>query len=295
MTRKIIQTLQILATASTIFSLTGVNTLANRVPDQVADRTSTPIPIDRAEPVLIAFAYGNIATDVDIENALAEIKINGTDLEFVTTAFEDWYFGNPNRADSDANIPQQPSCNSSYSGPKYKISPSLATANSIKYGFQSARDKDKPSGSNEPGVLDIPDRSSTIRGLREKHTGCIKVEFKVSSTAKVGSTTEIIFEPDALKSPTYSTNEDTGESTRPARQVARFQIGEPKDPNFGKQDPVVEKEEEKTPTPTKNFKEELPRSGGSAIIAGLSLIAFSIIGFIGYRVKRKDFTKIDLN
>src|SRR6056297_1010241 len=133
MTKKLIQTLQVIAISTTIFNLASVSAFADRTPDQITDRTDTPVPIDRAETIMIPFSYGSIATDLDIEDAVAEVTINGDDFEFVTSGFEDWYYGDPNRADSDGDIPDQPSCNSSYTGPMYPISPSLATSNSITY------------------------------------------------------------------------------------------------------------------------------------------------------------------
>jgi hypothetical protein len=287
MTKKIIKSIQFLTITSLLLGSLSLTSFA-RQPDVVTDKTDTPIPIDRSESISIYFPYGSVVSDLDIEDAVASVGLNGDDLEFVTAGFADWYYGNPNRPDSDANIPEQPACNSSYSGPKYQISPSLATSSSLKYGLQSARNTASPSGTSGPGVLELPDR--TVNGLREKHTGCIKVEFRVSSTATVGSTTEVIFDQDAEESPTYQ------EDRRPARQIVRFQIAAAENPEEEPVDPVdpvdpVEEEEEDT-----TFEEELPRSGGGvAILGSLSIVAFSIVSFIIYKVRKKQISKIDLN
>ena len=289
MTKKIIQFLQTIFITTTLFSLASTSVFADRPPDEVTDRTDTPVPIDRSTTITGFFSYGRVTNDLDIEDAVGQLTISGNDFEFIPTAFEDWYYGDPNRADSDGNTPDQPVCNSSYSGPKYPISPSLANSTSLTYGLQSARDSENPSGSSDPAVLNIPDRTGTIRGLRERHTGCIKFEIKVSPNATVGSTTEIIFDQDFLNSPTYTS------STRPPRQVLRLQIGPANNPI--RETPVSEPEEDPTEEGEEDssFEEELPRTGGIAVFGGLSLVALSIVAFIVHKVKRNNIKKIELN
>lgn len=124
-------------------------------------------------------------------------------MQFVTSDFKDLYYGDPARTDA-TNPPQTAVCNSSFSGPRYDISSSLASPFSITYGLQSARNTAAPSGSNN------------INLLREKSTGCIQTSLVLSSVAVPGSTIEVIFDEDSQGSPSYTLNQ------RPARRIIVF-------------------------------------------------------------------------
>jgi hypothetical protein len=205
---------KILAAVMTLFAVLGIfvfvaSSIAYaRQADIVKDLTSSPIPADRTDPFYIYFTYGSINSDTDILNAQASINLTGSGFAFVPTGFSDLYYGSPTRSDAD-NPPDQATCNSTYTGPVYPISSTLATTTSFTYGFQSANQTSTQSG------------QSGATTLRAKNTGCIKVKMIVSPGASAGQQATITYDPDAATSPSYQ------EVNRPGKQIVTIQVGAP--------------------------------------------------------------------
>lgn len=252
-----------------------------RLPDVVTN-VSQQIPVDRTTPITVYFSYGTLTTDTDIVNAVGRLTLDNNNLEFVASGFQDWYYGDPNRPDSE-NPPQQAACNSSYSGPQYDINPSLVSASSVTYGLQSARNPNSPSG------------SATVDRLREKHTGCIRVTLRVGANATPGSTVSLVFDEDSLLSNSYA------EANRPGRQIINFTIGPaqnaPSSASSVISQPVSQVQvssQISIPAPVSQPPTELARTGGFEIITGLAVGATAIAGFIGYKVYKRRIKKVDV-
>ena len=242
-----------------------------RLPDITVDPKT--VPVDRVESFVAYFSYGSATLDQDIENAVAEVNIVGDGLELVTNGFADLFNGEPTRSDFE-NAPEQPVCSRDYDGPSYKISPSLATTTNLTYGLQSAFVQQ----ANGFGG------ASTVDRLRANHTGCIRVEIRVSDTAEVGDEVEAIFDQDAGNSPTYL------EDSRPGRQVLQFTIGEPTNPVSSSSS----SSSVSSVTPLEETIEDTTRSGGFEIFAFLSFTAL-IGGFwTAYNGRKKGINRIDI-
>ena len=303
MTNKIKSLLKISSLVLVVFSMIFSQIQTNaRYATTTDDRTANPIPADFTQSIPIYFfRYGSSTSDLDIREAIGKITIDGNGFELIPTAFEDWYNGDPNRADSDGNIPPQPVCNASYAGNKYRINPSLATTTSLTYGLQSARNKSAPSGTATAGILNIPGR--TTNGLREKHTGCIKLEVRVKTGAVNGSISNIAFDQDFAVSPDYQ------EDRRPGLQVVKLAVGPAQ---------AVSSSSIISSTPVSSVSSSIPpassqatiptsskssivitkpvRSGGFTLIGGISLVILSIVGLVGFKMYRtKKIKKIDLS
>jgi LPXTG-motif cell wall-anchored protein len=165
------------------------------------------VPNNSTTPVSVYFSYGNPNGDLDIVNAIASLSLSNSNFTIVPSSIQDLYFGSPLRSDAQ-NPPAQPTCNSSYTGPVYALSSSLATTSSMTYGLQSARNSSAASGTATAGPL-----PSGANGLREKATGCIKVDFLVTPNVSGGSTTVVTFDEDSTLSVSYQ------ENRRPGRQI----------------------------------------------------------------------------
>jgi uncharacterized repeat protein (TIGR01451 family) len=166
----------------------------------------TLVELDRTEPITLFFNYGSRFTDIDISNAVATLSIDNPSLEFDTTAFEDFYYGDPTRSDG-LNSPEDAQCDQTYNGIRYNITDTLASSNSLVYGLQTARDNVNPSG-------------QATGTLRERHTGCIKVDLYVSDNAQPGETVRVIFDEDSQESPDYRCDAEL--CNRPVRQIVEF-------------------------------------------------------------------------
>jgi hypothetical protein len=307
--------LGILLLATSLFL--GINVSAERDADIITP--AGPVPADRTEPITLFFPYGSASTDIDIANAVSRVTVSDPALQFVTSGFEDLYYGDPNRSDA-TNPPQQAVCNSGFAGPRYAINSSLATTSQLTYGLQSARNPGAPSG------------ASTVDRLRFKHTGCIKVVLAVNSAvAQDGDVVDILFDEDFGNSPSYQCDTSPGgQCSRPARQIVRISIGAPLNPVSSSSSSSVSSSISQqsnpasstpsTPTnppvatsssspvfvptggtsasvssnPTSSVT-ETPRSGGLGVAVILSTIAVALIGFIVYRVrKQSSLTKINV-
>jgi hypothetical protein len=176
-------------------------------PADIVTSLPNPIPADRTAPFTIYFPYGNPNGDIDIRNAVASLNLTGQGFEIVNTGIADLYYGSPTRSDATPP-PDVPACNNTYNGPVYPISSSLATTTSLTYGLQSARTPGSPSG-------------ATTATLREKATGCIRVDIRVAPGAQNGQTAQLIFDEDSANSPDYQ------EPRRPARRIVNMQVGAP--------------------------------------------------------------------
>jgi hypothetical protein len=273
----------------TVFTQVSNTFVFARQPDIVQDLTSQAIVADRQTEIPFSFSYGSIVSDSNIENAVANIIIDGKGLEFVNTSFEDWYYGDPTNT-SAATPPQQPACNSSYTGPKYKISPSLVTKvpsskdqyNNITYGIQSARSVDIASG------------GSTVDKLIQKHTGCLRGSLKVSKDAVAGDFVDIIFDEDFANSPTYTTDK------RPGKQIIKLAIGKASSSSSSKtvsssSSSVSSVMSSSTTSSIVPAVKEVPRSGGNNnLFLVFCLVSFTILGFLGYKFKTKKPIEINL-
>lgn len=281
-----------------VFAL-AITTVFSSIPAQarlaeVVTNVSTPIAADRSTPLTVYLAYGSLTSDTDIVNAVGRLTLNNPSLQFVNTAFEDFYFGDPNRADS-VNPPQQPTCNSTYSGPRYAVSASLISTNSITYGLQSARNTTAPSG------------ASTVDRLREKATGCLRVTMAVSPGATPGATVRLTFDEDSLLSTSYA------EQSRPGLQIINFTIGPAVNPvssvssvassvavSSVTSSAVVVSSVTSVPrssavvTTTPTPPTQLARTGGLEVVTVLGGIAGLIIGYIGFKVYKRRISKVDL-
>lgn len=278
-------------------SAVAVTTIFSSIPVQarlpeVVTNVSTPIAVDRTTPITVYLAYGSLTSDSDIVNAVARLTLNNPSLQFVNTAFEDFYNGDPNRADS-VNPPQQPTCNSTYSGPRYAVSPSLISSNTITYGLQSARNTSAPSG------------AATVDRLREKATGCLRVTMSVSPSATVGAAVRLTFDEDSLTSTSYA------EQNRPGLQVINFTIGPAQNPVSSSSSVVssaavsssssrssvapVVSSAPRVVSSTPAAPTQLARTGGVEVVTVLAVIAGLIIGYIGFKVYKRRINKVDIN
>jgi hypothetical protein len=196
---------RILGLAIAIITLaTGSVSLYARLADVVYEPNPIVVPATRTEPFTVYFPYGNPNSDLDIRNAAASLSLTGDGFELVTTGFADLYNGSPTRTDSE-NPPAIADCTNPTALPTYPISSTLASATSLTYGLQSARSLDSQSGNN----------SET---LREKHTGCIRVQVKVKAGATDGQTAQLLFDQDSATSPDYQ------ESRRPGRGIYNLRV-----------------------------------------------------------------------
>jgi hypothetical protein len=329
-------TASFLLTALFTFSI-SVIAQNGRLPDAELDLTNQPVPIDTTS-LPIYFSYGSLQSDSDILDAVGNLSFDGDDFDFVVTGFADIYNGNAERPDTESR-PNQAVCNSSTSSPVYPISSSLGSASGLTYGLQSARSTGTPSGTATAGTIALSTRPP-FNGLRQEHTGCIRAELRVSSSAEVGSTTRVIFDQDFNASESWL--------TRPPRQVYIFQIGPAQGDDGSSSDGNSDSDSDSdsnsdggsdsnsdsnsdstdnppdgnssddnsnptsnpttggggnnstpttgggTSTPTGTFDDPTPRTGGVALTSLASVLGVGIIGFIIYKVKSKDITKIDV-
>ena len=266
---------------------------------EVVTNVSTPIAKDRSTPLSVYLAYGSLTSDTDIVNAVAKFTLDNPSLQFVNTAFEDFYYGDPNRTDA-TNPPQQPTCNSTYGGPKYAVSPSLISNNSITYGLQSARNTAAASG------------ASTVDRLREKATGCLKVTMSVSPSATVGATVKLTFDEDSLLSTSYA------EQNRPGLQIINFKIGPAANSSSSVSSSAVPVSSAASvasvassvvasSVPAKSSvprvvassaptgPTQLARTGGLEVVTILGIAAGLIMSYIGFKVYKKRLNKVDIS
>jgi|GEM_PF-3360464 LPXTG-motif cell wall-anchored protein len=200
--------LSVLAILSFAFNnLSNDNQIAFARQADVILTAPAAVPFNSTTPVTVYFSYGNPNGDLDIVNAIATLSLSNSNFTIVPSSIQDLYFGSPLRSDAQ-NPPAQPTCNSSYTGPVYALSSSLATTSSMTYGLQSARNSSGASGTATAGPL-----PGGANGLREKATGCIKVDFLVAQNLATDSTTVVTFDEDSTLSTSYQ------ENRRPGRQI----------------------------------------------------------------------------
>ncbi len=285
---------------SSTFVITAAFVLSTLFASPVNVNAQTSVPKDRTTPISLYFPYGSATSDTDIRNALARLTIDNPAMTFVTSSAEDWYNGTPTRPDSE-QPPAQPACNSSYSGSKYPLNASLVSANTINYGLQSSRTAGSAGG------------SSTAATLREKHTGCIRVQVVVSPSAQVGDTVTVSFNEDAATSPDYQAQ------FKPPVRTVRFVIAQATNPvssssssvsvsstisssvssvtSTSSNSPVSTPVRSSTPvvnTPTTNVN-NTPRSGGAELAAIAAIAAVLGGGYLFYKQKQsRSLSKIDI-
>jgi|688.fasta_scaffold32477_6 hypothetical protein len=260
---------------------------------------STPIPKDRTAPINVQFGYGSVTADSDISTPITKVTLDKPDFEFVNTGFQDWYNGSPTRTDAE-NPPAQPVCNNTFTGNKYPISSSLVSTSEFTYGLQSARNLSAQSG------------AASVDKLREKHTGCINVSFKVAANATVGSQVKLTFDEDFGNSPSYA------ENNRPGKRSIVFTIGAAQ--NSSSSSSAVASSvassvavsstrtsstaavssravTSTTPLPASSVtpvKTDLDRTGGAEVAVVIAMIASGIVGFIVFKVYKKRISKVDV-
>jgi hypothetical protein len=290
-------TSKLLTTAST-FILASALVMTSFFVSPISVSAQTSVPKDRTTPINVFFPYGSATSDTDIRNALARLSIDNPAMTFVTSSTEDWYNGNPTRPDSE-QPPAQPACNSSYSGPKYPMNASLVSGNLVNYGLQSSRTAGTAGG------------SATAATLREKHTGCIRVQVLVSPTATVGDTITVSFNEDASNSPDYQAQ------FKPPVKTVRFVIAAAQNPVSSSSPnvssavssqsaPTTSIPASSTPTfsgtgssvavttPSTNIN-NTPRSGGAELAAVAALAAILGGGLLFYKQKKsRSLSKIDI-
>jgi len=249
-----------------------------RQPDQVNPTVFT-LPITRTDVIPIYFQYGSQLNDTDITVAIAKITVSTPSLQFVPTGLRDLYYGDPNRPDTDPNIPQSPVCSKDYTGPSYLIRPSLVSNNVVTYGLQSARDTTAASG------------GAVVDRLRAKATGCVKVELKIAPGAVAGPVS-LVFDEDGGNNGAGSTSYQA--DLRPARQIINFiltgSLPPPASSVASVAPPVIV-----SSTPPPVVATQTPRSGGLEttliIFGGLALVA---IFYVAYNLQKRNLTKADL-
>lgn len=297
--KKILTSCFVFALASfTIFSsISAQARLPNRTdvfPKIDPDKKTTNIPADKKTPIVVALEYGSLTSDSDIVNAVAKLTLDSTSLTFVNTGFSDYYNGDPNRSDS-VNPPAQPSCKLLTSVPKYSISSSLVSSNTITYGLQSARNASAQSG------------AATVDKLRAKATGCLQITLAVAATAKEDDIVNLTYDEDSLTSNSYA------EANRPGIRKINFTIGAPTTPvaSSSSAAPVSSAAQSSTPavvassattvstprTTTSTVtaaKTQLDRTGGFETITGLGIVAGLILAYIGFKVYKRRINKVDI-
>jgi hypothetical protein len=183
--------------------------------------TINPIPADSTTPTTLYIPYGSINADLDIRNAIATANLTGSGFRFETASFQDLYYGSPLRTDAE-NPPAEAICNSAYPGPLYNISPSLATTTSFTYGLQTSRSSSSAGGTSTAGIL-----PSGQSGLREKATGCIRLQVSVAPGATAGQTAVLTFDEDSTLSVDYQ------ENRRPGLRLFNFSVAAPTNTTTG--------------------------------------------------------------
>jgi len=177
--------------------------------------TINPIPADSTTPTTLYIPYGSINADLDIRNAIATANLAGSGFRFETAGFQDLYFGSPLRTDGE-NPPTEAICNAAFSSPVYNISPSLATTTSFTYGLQTSRSSSSAGGTSTAGIL-----PSGQSGLREKATGCLRLQVSVAPGATAGQTAVLTFDEDSTLSVDYQ------ENRRPGLRLFNFSVAAP--------------------------------------------------------------------
>jgi hypothetical protein len=183
--------------------------------------TINPIPADSTTPTTLYIPYGSINSDLDIRNAIATANLVGSGFRLEVAGFQDLYYGSPLRTDAQ-NPPTEAICNSAYAGPLYNISPSLATTTSFTYGLQTSRSSSSAGGTSTAGIL-----PSGQSGLREKATGCIRLQVSVVPGATAGQTAVLTFDEDSALSVDYQ------ENRRPGLRLYNFSVAAPTNTTTG--------------------------------------------------------------
>ena len=119
------------------FSLNNIFNNKGVAQARMADTVLTApaaVPNNSTTPVTVYFSYGNPNSDLDTINAIASLSTSNSNFTIDNSSIQDLYYGSPLRTDAQ-NPPPQPTCDSSYSGPVYALTPSLATTTNLTYGL----------------------------------------------------------------------------------------------------------------------------------------------------------------
>lgn len=132
--------------------------------------TSDPveIPADRDGSFRLFFPYIN-PTGVDMENVVAELRIQGNGFVFVPSEVVDYY--NPISGDVV-------DCTNLENVPAHPVEVPLASSASVLYGLQSATDVENPGG-------------DTVGRLISGQSGCIQVTMAVDTSIIVGQKAQV--------------------------------------------------------------------------------------------------------
>ena len=263
---------------------------------RLADITTaiTPIPSDSISAATLLIPYGSANSDLDIRNSVASATVSGSGFIFDTSGFQDLYYGSPLRTDAVAS-PAEAVCTASYSGPTYNLNSSLASTTSWTYGLQSARNTSSPSGTSAAGAL-----PSGQFGLRQKSTGCIKIQVLLAPGAVAGQNAVLTFDEDSLLSQDYQ------ESRRPGKRIFNFSVTAPT-VSIPVATPTPTQTPVETPTttalptnstPTTTLNGSgakiTPRTGGEGVTTGIILALLTSSGAALWYSSKKNVKTINL-
>ena len=240
------------------------------------------IPVNLTRTFSFFFSYGGV-NNPEITNAIAKVTIDNPSIELVNTAAEDWYNGDA--ANASASVQAAISCSDAYTGNKYQLLPSLISTSSITYGIQSGRNTAAPSG------------ATTVDKLLAGHTGCIKITLKVAANATVGQAVNVSFDedygPNGNGSPSFT------DSTRPRIQAFKFVMGAATQASSSSVSSVASSvvsssRSSSVSSSTAPQIQDVPRSGGPALLAIISLSAFGLILFVAHKVGKRRISEKDV-
>lgn len=189
----------IILLASTLLLLSssfiGANAQASNRPSPLTLEEQN-IAVNLTQPFTVYFQYGSNVSNINISNAIASATIVNSIDTSVKPSFEfvaddtyknyDIFEGDPSRSATEQAPRSAFPCNT-FDGPKYEIPSSFFTSSEMKnYGLQTAKT--------------TPQQTAI---LTKGSSGCIALQVKVSSNAKIGDKAFIQFDSDAGLSPDF--------------------------------------------------------------------------------------------
>lgn len=180
---------------TSLMCLTNTSVVAQSRPSPLT-RDIVNINAGRSKPFTVYFEYGSVSNEAPISNIVATATIINSKDSSAVPAFEfvsdpnfpsyDIFNGDPSRQASEP-APASPNGCQSFNAPKYTIPTTYFAKDKMeRYGLQTAK--------NSPS-------NSAI--LAPKSTGCIALQVKLTTNAKVNDSAAIQFDWDSGPSPDF--------------------------------------------------------------------------------------------